>query len=1086
MSEESPFDKLRRLAPSTSDSAGAQSAPPPPPGPLPPPVRTTDLPTSKMDTPPPSISTPPASSVRLRKVEIDASGMPRVPGPPAGAGRPTDQGAGLYVPPPPAPPAPPTPLESTDRFTPRRPRGWGGCLWDLLRAGVLLTVLLAFLAVGVLAYGYWSIARTLPSIADLQSRASQFETTRIYDAKGNVLYEIVDPQAGRRTTVPLSKISPYLIAATIATEDKNFYSNPGFDPLSIVRAIYENLRSGGESGGGASTITQQLVRALVLTPDERAQRTVMRKIREIILAAEITRTYPRDQILELYLNEIYYGNLAYGIEAASQTYFKIPASQLSLSQASFLAGLPQAPAVYDIFTNREATLRRQQDVLSLMVQAQCVPLSQGNPVCVSPDDVIMARVEMESYPFTPPKTGARFPHWVNFIRQQLENMYGAETLYRSGYNVYTTLDPDLQTQAEAVVAEQIATLSAQHVSDGALVAMRAATGEIVAMVGSANYNAPVAGQINMAVQPRQTGSAIKPLTYALAFEHGWTPATLIWDVPSAFPDGSNPPYKPINYDQRFHGPVLARAALANSYNIPAVKTLQFIGIYGDQGFVAFAKRLGITTLTRSDYGLALTLGGGEVPLTEMVGAFGTLADGGLRAFPFSIREITDSSGAKIICEQPTALSQVRSSPPPCQALPDNWKQPVISPETAFLISDILSDNSAYGRAPAFGPNSTLKLTFPAAAKTGTTNDFRDNWTVGYTPDLVAGVWVGNADDTPMVNSTGVTGAAPIWHKFMEQALGSGPVSPFSRPGTIVEKTVCGLSGTEPSDSCPPDTIHTELFSANNGPLPKDHDLRQAIFLDPFTGLRQTADCAKYYQTDLVYGQQKTVVAVSDPAAQQWLANDPNGQAWAAAHGFPPPLVWAPTDSCQADSPHPIMSFAYPAEGATIPGGKVEILGQAAATAGFDHFTLDYGLSTDPQGWGAVQGANTTLVSDTAKLADWDTSDIDGPVTLRLTVYSKSGLSGEARVHFEVRRPTPVPSATPTATSTPTVTNTPTATFTPTATLTASPPPTATPTAPPTATASLVPTPTPSDTPPAPTGTPTPSAAAATPTATPTP
>ncbi len=1012
-------------------------------------------PAAKPATSPDSVAARHASTLRLRRVEIDASGMPRLrstiqQGPPPAGAPPTRS----TPPPPPLTPPPAPPPSRTRPYRPRRARRLGSCIWNIVKATLLVAILLVAFGAGALVYGYWSIARDLPSIDNLRERASQFETTRIYDAQGNLLYEIVGG-AGRRTRVPLSKISPLLIAATIATEDRNFYSHPGFDPFAIVRAIWQNL-SEGETVSGASTITQQLVRTLILTPDERAQRTAIRKIREIILAAEITRTYKRDDILELYLNEIYYGNLAYGVEAAAQTYFKVSASKLSLSQAAFLAGLPQAPAIYDVFTNREAALQRQREVLALMFEARCIPLSQGDPVCVSADDVQMALFEIQAYPFTLPKTDARFPHWVNYVRQLLEDQDGAQNLYRSGSRVYTTLDPNLQTLAETAVADQIATLGDKHVTDGALVAMRASTGEILAMVGSANYNDPVAGQVNMAIRPRQTGSAIKPLTYALAFEHGWNPATLIWDVPTDFPDGSNPPYRPVNYDGRFHGPVLARSALANSYNIPAVKALQFIGIQGDQGFLAFAKTLGITTLTRTDYGLALTLGGGEVPPLEMVGAFGALADGGLRAFPFAIRSITTSDGSTIVCQQPFSLSDLKSGVPPCQQPPDNWKQPVISPETAYLITNILSDNSIYGRAPAFGPDSALKLSFPVAAKTGTTNDFRDNWTIGYTPDLVTGVWVGNADFTPMVNTTGVTGAAPIWHSFMESAL-AGHATPFTRPVGIMEKTICGLSGTEPSESCPPDTIHTEVFAANNGPLPKERDLRQKAFIDPFTGLRQTADCAKYYQNDLVYAQEKVVIAVSDPSAQLWLSQDPNGQAWAADHGITSPISWAPTDNCKPDSPHPIMSFAFPAEGATIPAGHLEILGQAAATQDFDHFTVEYGLSFDPQGWGAVLGPNTNAFPDTGKLADWDATDIDGQVTLRVIVFSKAGNRAEARVHFTIRKPTPTPTATSTVTRTPTVTPTPTLTSTPTQTSTATPTATDTP-VPPTATATPTSTP----------------------------
>jgi penicillin-binding protein 1C len=1012
---------------------------------------------------PPAMETSPVRhepTLRLRKVDIDASGMPRPHSTTQTSSRQTAAAAPTRpAPPPPPPPAPP--ISHTQPYQPRRQSNVGGCFWNLVKAALLLSFLLVLFGGGALLYGYWSIARDLPSIDNLRERASQFETVRLYDAQGNLLYEIVGG-AGRRTRVPLSKISPVLIAATIATEDRNFYSHPGFDPIGIVRAIWQNLRE-GETVSGASTITQQLARTLVLTPDERAQRTNLRKIREIILAAEITRTYPRDEILELYLNEIYYGNMAYGVEAAAQTYFKVSASQLSLSQATFLAGLPQAPAIYDIFTNREAVLQRQRDVLALMFEDKCIPLSHGDPVCVSADDVQMALFEIQAYPFTLPENAAKFPHWVNYVRQLLEDQYGAQNLYRSGYRVYTTLDPNLQALGEAAVAEQIATLGDKHVTDGALVAMRSSTGEILAMVGSANYADPVAGQVNMAIRPRQTGSAIKPLTYALAFEHGWNPATLIWDVPTSFPDGANPPYQPVNYDERFHGPVLARSALANSYNIPAVKALQFIGIQGDKGFLSFAKTLGITTLTRPDYGLALTLGGGEVPLLEMVGAFGALADGGLRAFPVAIRSITDSGGTTVICQQPLARSDLNGSVPPCQTPPDNWKQPVISPETAYLITSILSDNSAFGRAPAFGSNSPLNLSFPAAVKTGTTNDFRDNWTIGYTPDLVTGVWVGNADMTAMVHTTGVTGAAPIWNKFMESAL-AGHATPFSRPVGIVEKTICGLSGTEPSESCPPDTIHTEVFAANNGPLPKERDLRQKAFVDPFTGLRQTAECAKYYQNDLVYSQEKVVISVSDPAAQKWLSEDPNGQAWAADHGITAPISWAPTDNCQADSPHPVTSFAFPAEGATVTAGLLQILGQASATKDFDHYTLDYGLSDDPQGWGSVMGPNTNALPNTGKLADWDASEIEGPVTLRIIVYSKAGNSAEARVHFTVKKPTPTPAPTSTITPTPTVTRTPTVTSTPTATPTVTPvPPTATSTetsVPPTATATATDTPVP--------------------------
>ncbi len=982
--------------------------------------------------PPPSDSNDPT---RPRRIELDEYGMPRVrregqtpPAPPPARGvqlnAPTE--GQLTAP-------------AVRRPNRRRAQQIQGCFFITL---IGLLFFLGVLTVGALGF-YWSIANDLPSVDDLQARAAKFETTRIYDAKNNLLYEIIDPQAGRRTRVPLAKISPYLIAATIATEDKDFYSHPGFNVFAIMRAIWQNLQE-GETVSGASTITQQLVRALVLTAEERGQRTSMRKIREVILAAEVTRRYSKEEILELYLNEIYYGNLAYGIEAASETYFDKKAADLTLGEAAFLAGLPQSPAVYDVYTNRDITIRRQQDVLRLMLTLGCVPVStQAEPVCVTPEEIGMVLIDFKTRQFASPAFDATFPHWVNYIRQIVEDQYGAQTLYRSGYNIYTTLDPDLQTLAENAVAAQVAALAEKHVTDGALVALRPATGEIVTMVGSDAYTDAVDGQINMAIRPRQPGSSIKSLTYALALERGWTPATLLWDVPTDFPDGANPPYQPVNYDGRFHGPTLVRAALANSYNIPAVKALEFVGIYGEPGFIKFAERLGISAFTQNTYGLALTLGGGEVPLSQMVTAYGALANGGRRVFPIALRQITDKDG-NVICQQPLRPDQLKDSPPPCQTPPADWDTQVLSPETAYLISDILADNSA--RTPAFGPNSQLLLSFPAAVKTGTTNDYRDNWTIGYTPDLVTGVWVGNADFTPMIGTSGVTGAAPIWHEFMEAALASH-ATPFSRPPGIVDKSICGLSGVEPSEYCPPGVIRNEMFASGKLPITADRDLWQKAFVDSFTGLRQTAECAKYYQNDQLLGQQKTVYAVNDPFAQKWLTEDPNGQAWAAGNNFIPPLVWAPARDCGPDDAHPIMSFAYPPEGATLTGGAIQIQGQAAASKDFDHFIIEYGLSHDPEGWGTVIGPNTNPFPTTGALAEWSLDPLpDGPIALRIIVYNKNGGSAEWRVRFNIQHPTPTPAPTdlPTLTPTDTATPLPTSTGTPTLPPTQIPTPTAVP------------------------------------------
>jgi penicillin-binding protein 1C len=940
---------------------------------------------------------------------------------------------------------------------PPRRSGWG-CLWRGLQTAFLVSIVGTLAALITMIGAYVYIASQLPSVDDLSARASQFETARIYDSQNNLLYAINDPTAGARTRVPLERMSTYLIAATIATEDQNFYQHPGFDPIGIVRAIIQNIQA-GDTVSGASTITQQLVRALVFTPDERNDRSNWRKIREIILAAEIERRYSKREILELYLNEIYYSNLAYGIEAAAQTYFNKSAADLDLGEAAFLAGLPQSPGTYDVYTDREVVLARQRTVLGLMWdmsrERSCIRLEvehTPNPVCVDQEAVAAAIADFNTREFTPPRNDARYPHWVNYIRNQLENQYGQQ-LYQLGLNVYTTLDPQLQGLAETIVRDQVAALAGRNVTNGALVAMDPRTGHILVMVGSDDYNDPVDGQINMALVPRQPGSSIKPFVYAQAFERGWTPATLIWDVPTEYPDPVSP-YRPTNYDGQFHGPVTVRTALANSYNVPAVKGLDFIGIRTDGGLVPLMERMGVTTLTRTDYGLALSLGAGEVPLLQMTGAYATLANEGRRTFPVSITRITDIDG-RVVCQQPETPDAVVADPPPCQAPPENWGQPVVSPETAFLITDMLSDNAA--RTPAFGPNSALALPFPAAAKTGTTNDFRDNLTLGYTPALVVGVWVGNADNSVMQGTTGLSGAAPIWNAFMNQAAVTR-ATPFVRPATIVERTICTLSGAEPSDACPPDRRRTELFAPDKLPLPADRDLRQRMYIDPWTGLRQTDACSRAYQTDRLYEQLRDVVDVQDPSARTWLTQDPSGQAWAAAIGITPPILWSPPGECTEQTPRPIVSIAYPAEGQILPGGEIVLLGTAGATADFAYFRVEWGVSHSPEGWGEVLGPNTNQVSQTGTLATWNAENApDGDITLRVIAYAQSGGQAEYRVRIRIERPTPTPTPTPTETPTPTATTTPPPTNTPLPTDTPAPV-TATPS--PTPTTPLIPSPTP--------------------------
>ncbi len=909
--------------------------------------------------------------------------------------------------------------------------GWG-CVIRMLVIAIFIGVVIAIIGGSYAVFHYNRIAATLPDVQDLREQAAKFETTRILDREGNVLYELLDPNAGRRTYVPLAEISPYLVAATISTEDSNFYSHPGYDVLAIARSFYYNLVS-DEIVSGASTITQQLTKMLLLSPEEQVSRTYTRKLREAILAAEITRQYTKDEILELYLNEINFGNLAYGVEAASQTYFDTSAKNLTLGQASFLAGLPQLPAVYDIYTNRETTLGRHESVLVLMYQTSlekgCIHVSNNQrPICVGPGEATTAAEEIREYDFQVPYTELLYPHWVYFIRSILENTYDPQTIYRSGFTVYTTLDPGLQDRAQEIVKEQVDSLQAKHVTNGALIALRPSTGEILAMVGSADFdNKDIQGQINMSVSPRQPGSSIKPLTYLAAFEKGWTPATLIWDVHSEFPPSGDPndprdPYEPVNYDERFHGPVTVRTALANSYNVPAVKTLDYIGIYDDpdtekiEGLVPFAQRLGISTLNRNDYGLSLTLGGGDVTLLDLTGVYATLANGGLQVPPVAITRIEDFQGNLVYeYQQP-------------------YGEQVVRAEHAFLISSILSDT--YARIPGFGTSPVINLPFKVAAKTGTTNDFRDNWTLGYTPDLAVGVWVGNADYTPMRDTTGLTGAAPIWAQVMQegiQQLTGGNPSEFFRPAGIIERVICTVSGTEPSKYCP--SQRSEYFAADQPPLPSDQDLWEEVVVDTWTNKLWSSECADYHT-------EKLGIHVDDPWAKKWLKNEKDGKDWAKSMGLTnKPYIIDEDKICSEGDSRPFLSFGSPRDEDILITSPVEIYARVDSTSSFDKARLEYGPGKDPVQWEVLKTINDPITT-ISEIYSWDISDLPtGWVTLRLYLKGLNDGYAERRIQLNIQVPTPTP--TPSLTPSPTLTLTPTITLTPVVTDTPTPTPTET-------------------------------------------
>jgi 1A family penicillin-binding protein len=726
-----------------------------------------------------------------------------------------------------------------------------------LWAAAAATLGLALIAAAGL--GAWLFSG-LPSAENLAGRAAA-PSSAVFDRYGRLLFEMPPPHGGNHSPVPLGDVPEALRHATVVTEDASFYSNPGVDLVAIVRAVWINLR-GGEVLSGGSTITQQLARNLLMSEAERSERTLRRKLRESVLAWRLARRYSKDQILELYLNETYYGNMAYGVQAAAQAYFGKDVRDLDLAECALLAGLPQAPAVYNPLENLEAARARQAVVLRLMVKDGLVSEDQARLAQDEPLALAAAPIAIHA------------PHFVMYVRARLEEKLGLERLERGGLRIVTTLDLDLNETARDVVRyrmERLAQCERQsaecppgghNVRNAALVAMDPATGEILAMLGSPDYfSARIAGAVNGTTALRQPGSSIKPITYAAAFEsRKLTAATMMLDLRTSFVTREGTPYVPLNYDLRWRGPVRLREALASSYNVMAVKVLDSIGV---QAMTNLARRLGITTFDDEDrLGLSVTLGGGEVRLLEETAAFGAFANGGYRVKPVAILRVEDAAGQVIYSERPQGVFTGDTAR-------------AVDERVAYLITSILSDPLA--RIPTFGDGSVLELSRPAAVKTGTTTDYRDNWTVGYTPELAVGVWVGNADNDPMHDISGVTGAAPIWHDFMEAALRGLPPREFKRPDGLVELEVCALSGLRPSEDCPHRV--TELFLPGTEPA-ETCAMHRRIAVDRATGLRATAATPPERVVERVY-------TILPPEAREWGREqgiaEPPGELPAASH-----------------------------------------------------------------------------------------------------------------------------------------------------------------------------------------------------------
>lgn len=613
---------------------------------------------------------------------------------------------------------------------------------------ILLAVWAGFSVLAVIAiFTTVYYAATLSSKDRIMNRNKTGLT--LLDRNGQVFYQFYNAHSSN--AIPLSQIAPVTQKALISSEDKNFYKEGGFSVTGLFRAV----SSAGGKGGG-STISQQLVKNALLTQNQ----TLMRKYQEIILSVELNQKYSKNEILEMYLNSVYFGEGSFGIEDAAKTYFGKDAKDLDLAQSAMLIGVLPAPSAYSPISGSPTLAKKRQTYVLRQMHDNGF---------ITTDQQQAALNEQLAYAPQNQENNNKAPHFALMVRDQLVQKYGEEKVARSGEQVKTTIDLGIQTKAEDAVRQQVSHLASSHVSNGSAVIEDPKTGEIKAMVGSVDWNNASFGKVNMATATRQPGSSFKPIVYSTGIEQkDFSAATLLQDKPTDFGGG----YSPKDYDLRYRGDVTVRRALANSLNIPAVQALQKAGIANT---IDTAKKMGLTTLTQTpeQYGLPLALGSAQARLTEMTNAYATLADGGEHNQLQTIISITDKNGKTIFKEKPKTNQAV-------------------SPETAYIMSQMMSDNTA--RAEEFGSSLTVSSKRPAAVKTGTTEDFRDAWTIGFTPSLAIGVWIGNNDNSQMSSVAGSLGAAPIWKSLMQQLLTNTPVEQFTKPSGVETATICRANG----------------------------------------------------------------------------------------------------------------------------------------------------------------------------------------------------------------------------------------------------------------------------------------------------
>jgi len=844
-------------------------------------------------------------------------------------------------------------------------------LFGIFAAGSAAAAITGFIVYRVYASGMRPIEEVLSQNAG---------GAKIYDKNGHLLYEYVDDLQGLRQPVALSEVSPYLVEATIATEDATFYSNPGVNLKGLLRAGYENFFPGNLQflqGTGGSSITQQLVKNIYIPEDERQKRSIKRKLKETVYAIELTNRYSKDQILEWYLNQIPYGGIYNGVEAAAQGYFGKKASELTLGEAALLAGIPACPSCYDPLQNPERAVARRNQVLLLMESKGLIDKIEGWVAAQETVNLTAHRFLIDA------------PHFVlSYIGPELEKMFGRQAVYREGLRVTTSLDLDLQKQAEDILENWISEFEYSGGHDGALVAIDPTTGEIIAYVGSRDYfNDDILGQNDMAQAFNSPGSAMKPFTYITSFmKLGWGPGTLVLDTPTCFQDGDKE-FCPRNPSGDYHGAISIRNALGNSLNIPAFKTIQAAGV---SDVVSTAKKMGITGLEGS-YGPSFTIGGVDVRLVDMVFGYSVFANGGImrgvptveslpegnrELDPISILKVEDANG-NVIWEAANERRDID----------------LVPPQYTYLINNILSDPQA--QCITFGCGGLSIPGQSAAIKTGTSEPYEnsraigDTWALVYTPNLVVGVWAGNADNSPMYNISSTSISWRAARDFMVAALEGKEALQFEQPEGIEKAKVCVPSGLLPTEYCGK-TIE-DLFVKDALPTEKDN-WWQPFKIDIRTGLLATE------MTPPAFVQQRVFLVLPKDMSD---FDRKQAMEWASALG----LSLAPTErSNPADMPAVITS---PAWNASI-AGNVAVVGRAAS-ANFEWYRLEYGAGASPSEWIVITQGNAPVTD--AALGSWDTTGLTpGQYTLRLVVKDKSRgeLVSLATVTVTAAKKTPTP------------------------------------------------------------------------------